>query len=50
MITPIDTTNGRIDREIRIEMIEGGLMLIPDLRPSYVATRYLVLFPFGEQS
>ena len=50
MITPIDTANGRIDREIRIEMREGGLMSVPDLHPSNVASRYLVLFLFGEQS
>lgn len=50
MITPNDAVRGRIERDIRIETIEGGLMSIPDWHPSYMALRYPLLFPFGEQS
>lgn len=50
IITPTDAARGRIDRDIRVETKEGGLMSIPDWHPSYMALRYPVLFPFGEQS
>jgi len=50
MITPNDAVRGRIERDIRVETIEGGLMSIPDWHPSYMALRYPLLFPFGEQS
>ncbi len=50
MITPNDAVRGRIERDIRIETIEGALMSIPDWHPSYIALRYPLLFPFSEQS
>ena len=50
MITPADALKGRIERDIRVETKEGGLMSIPDWHPSYMALRYPLLFPFGEQS
>lgn len=50
MITPDGALKGRIERDIRVETKEGGLMSIPDWHPSYMALRYALLFPFGEQS
>ena len=50
MITPDDALRGRIERDIRIETKEGGLIAIPDWHSSYMALRYPLLFPFGEQS
>ena len=50
MITPDDALKGRIERDIRVETKEGGLMAIPDWHSSYMALRYPLLFPFGEQS
>jgi len=50
MITPDDALKGRIERNIRVETKEGDLMAIPDWHSSYIALRYLLLFPFGKQS
>jgi len=50
MITLSDAHKGRIERDIRIKTKEGGLMSISEWHPSYIALRYILLFPFGEQS
>jgi len=50
IITPTDALRGGIERDIRVQTSEGGLILIPDWHPSYMALRYPLLFPFGEQS
>ncbi|GJW45254.1 hypothetical protein Tco_0074053, partial [Tanacetum coccineum] len=39
------TTN---DRDIILHMQEGGLKRISELHPSYIALRYPLLFPYGE--
>ena len=48
IITPTDGKKGRIERDIRVETKEGGLMTIPAWHPAYMALRYILLFPFGE--
>ena len=50
MITPTDGKKGCIKRDIRVETKEGGLITIPEWHPSYIALRYILLFPFSEQS
>ena len=50
MITPTDGKKGRIKRDIRIETKEGGLMRVPEYHPAYMALRYVLIYPFGEQS
>ena len=50
IVTPNDVTKGRIRRDIRIEARGGGLILISNWHPLYMALRYPLLFPFGEQS
>lgn len=50
IITPSNAHKGRIERDIRVETKEGGLISIPEWHPSYMALRYILLFPFGEQS
>lgn len=39
-----------IGRDIRVETKSGSIMDIPDWHPCYMALRYPILFPFGEQS
>ena len=50
MITPTDGKKSRIERDIRVETKEGGLMRVPEYHPAYMALRYVLMYPFGEQS
>lgn len=50
MIAPPNGAKGRIARDIRIEVKGGGLMRVPEWHSSYMALRYVLHFPFGEQS
>ena len=49
-IAPPDGTKGPIARDIRIEVKGGGLMRVPEWHSSYMALRYILPFPYGEQS